>query len=125
MSQQRCIYVATLILQKNLKFSAALRTWKVVVAKTWVIFKDHFREARNELEELEELGRDTVFSANMIQGVVDGVRQMLIESEETKEDEAAEPPTIQNPSMNGLPQQNDPFLQSLQEQLAQQQQTLQ
>ena len=65
------------------KFSVAIREWRKlpVVQQTWVNFKNHFRDARNILEELDEITTDqSVYSAVQVQELVDGVQQLLLQN---------------------------------------------
>ena len=126
MSQAQCISIALIILLNTRKFTHAIRTWNAIAVQTWVNFKTHFRDARSELEDLNEINAgDTQYSANIVQDLLEGFSNMLIERDEEPPQEQVLPP--QQPpyhnQMNNIQQPPlDPTVQFLQTQLQQQQQ---
>jgi len=82
-SQVQCINIALVIFLQTRKNSVAIHEWRKlpVVQQTWVNFKNHFRDARNILEELDEITTDqSVYSAVQVQELVDGVQQLLLQN---------------------------------------------
>jgi hypothetical protein len=121
-SQLQCITIGTIILQKTRIFSVALRAWNAIAVKTWLNFKTHFRDARTELDTLGELEPPTQYSANILQELVDGVTRIINEREEEEKVGDEQLPTEQNMNIMNPPTTTDPYIQSLQFQLQQQQQ---
>ena len=126
MSQAQCINIALIIMLNTRKFSHAIRTWNTIAVPTWVTFKTHFRDARAELETLNEISAsDTQYNANIVQEVLDGFSNLLIERDGTEQDagEQLPQPPFQMNNMNNPPVV-DPSMLFLQNQLQQQQQTI-
>jgi hypothetical protein len=82
-SQRQTIAKAYTILNKTRRFKMAITEWnrRTDIQKTWIAFKDHFRQAHQEFRETtdvtledSELERN---NANLVQQVVDGLQNVL------------------------------------------------
>jgi hypothetical protein len=90
-SQLQTISKAYIILNKTGRFKQPITEWNRLptVQKTWINFKDHFRQAHQEFRETtdvtleeSELERN---NANLVQQVVDGLSTVLQEERTTEE----------------------------------------
>ena len=79
-TQAQCVNIAYVILNNTGAFPDAIRDWirKPVNQRSWIQFKVDFRRAHKEWKECtRKSASDTNFSANMIQEIVDGIKQEL------------------------------------------------
>ena len=83
MTQKQTIAKAYLIINKTRRFKQAITEWNRLIEtnKTWIGFKDHFRQAHQEFRETtdttledSELQRN---NANLVQQVVDGLQAVM------------------------------------------------
>ena len=82
-SQGQIIGMAYSKFNKTGLLSIAVNEWnrKPNIQKTWIAFKEHFRQARKELKETSgsTIGSSQLNeTANLVQQVVDGVQQVLL-----------------------------------------------
>ena len=79
-SPQQIMNFAYNILLKTRKFSTDIKVWNRLppLQKTWIAFKQHFRDAQEELRETGELRLDETFHhANLVQDIVSGLSNAL------------------------------------------------
>ena len=76
----QCVNIAYVIINNTGCFTNAIREWirKPTNQRSWVQFKIDFRRAQKEYKECtRHSAQDANFSANMIQEIVDGIKQEL------------------------------------------------
>ena len=79
-TQAQCVNIAYVIINNTGCFTEAIREWirKPVNQRIWIQFKLDFRRAHKEYKECTRRNaNDTNFSANMIQEIVEGIKQEL------------------------------------------------
>jgi hypothetical protein len=88
-TQKQTISKAYIIINKTGRFKQAITEWnrRPDVQKTWITFKDHFRQAHQEFRETtdvtleeSELQRN---NAHLVQQVVDGIQSSIVTDEST------------------------------------------
>jgi hypothetical protein len=80
-TQEQSIGIAYVILNKAGRMRTDIRDWnrRPQNEKTWIVFKEHFRRAHDELRETTDLTLADAAQqqANLVQQVIEGVQQVL------------------------------------------------
>lgn len=77
-SEQQCINIALRKLINTQTFTEEIKKWKTL-NQTWAIFKQHFRQAQQDLRDLGglQMQQTQIFQANLVNEVIEGVQALL------------------------------------------------
>jgi hypothetical protein len=78
-SEQQCINIALRKLINTQTFTEEIKKWKTLNQTSWAIFKQHFRQAQQDLRDLGglQMQQTQIFQANLVNEVIEGVQALL------------------------------------------------